>query len=112
MNAGDDLDWEPEPEDPNVKVDTDTVFPGAKQAVEMLRTLPQRKVFFYPACGFDWEPLHRFTDSCTVFIYCDWQAQIDQFVQQIEAINHTHGLICNHLENPMLPFLRATEIRG
>ena len=36
--------------------------------------LAPRKVCFYPACGFDWNPIQRFTDRCRTFIYCDWDS--------------------------------------
>jgi hypothetical protein len=28
-------------------------------------------IFFYPACGFDLEPLYRFSGGCDTFIFCD-----------------------------------------
>lgn len=31
-------------------------------------------VFFYPACGDDYEyPLHRFGSACHTFVFCDWK---------------------------------------
>lgn len=35
----------------------------------------KRRVFFYAASGFDWQPLHRFSHLCDCFVYVDPRAK-------------------------------------
>lgn len=42
-------------------------------------------VFFYPACGVDWNPLHRFSGRCDTFVYCDYGFILETVVANIRA---------------------------
>jgi hypothetical protein len=44
---------------------------GNTQAEQIRARTAKNGVFFYPACGFDLEPLVRFSGVCDTFIYCD-----------------------------------------
>lgn len=44
----------------------------------------KNRVFFYPACGFDWEPLLRFSGTCDTFIYCDYGFTLEQVVDGLK----------------------------
>jgi hypothetical protein len=46
-----------------------------RDAQLILENIQERPVFFYPGAGLDWEPLHRLTHECSVFVYCDWETQ-------------------------------------
>src|ERR1051326_3091972 len=48
-------------------------------AEKINKALSKPNVFFYPACGFDWEPIKQFSDRCSTFIYCDWHFSFEQF---------------------------------
>jgi len=37
------------------------------------------RVLFYPACGFDWNPLRRLTHLADTFVYCDWGISCSDF---------------------------------
>jgi len=50
------------------------------------RKLSRPGVFFYPACGFDWNPLHRFTHLCNVFVYCDIGMRLADFLNWDQSI--------------------------
>ena len=53
-----------------------------------LNGLSDRRIFFYPACGFDWTPLHRFTHLCDTFVYCDYRTETmypADFKEKIDA---------------------------
>jgi hypothetical protein len=39
------------------------------------------KVFFYPASGFDWEPILDLHQRYSTFIYCDWAMKLEDFTQ-------------------------------
>ncbi len=43
-------------------------------------------VFFYPACGFDWEPLYRFSGRCDTFIYCDYMFILEHVVEKLKNL--------------------------
>jgi hypothetical protein len=43
-------------------------------------------VFFYPASGFDWQPLHRFSHLCDVFVYADPRATKEQWLEERQAL--------------------------
>jgi SAM-dependent methyltransferase len=43
----------------------------------------KNQVFFYPACGVDWEPLFRFPGRCDTFIYCDYMFTLEQVVDEL-----------------------------
>ncbi|MEI8292000.1 MAG: hypothetical protein WCH99_21220 [Verrucomicrobiota bacterium] len=43
-------------------------------------------VFFYPACGFDWEPIRRFSGVCDTFIYCDYAFGLKKVVAELEQL--------------------------
>jgi hypothetical protein len=38
----------------------------------VLENLHERRVFYYPGSGQEWEPLRRLTHLCDTFIFCDW----------------------------------------
>jgi len=71
----DDPDWTPDPEDPEDSLSLAKESPRAPEPAQLAHSrFPDQlssKTFFYPACGDDWQPLHRFTHLCDTFIYCD-----------------------------------------
>jgi hypothetical protein len=62
----------------------------AKQAAlnKLVESLRRRRIFFYPACGFDWNPLQRFTHLCDDFVYCDYRMTADDFSNRKESIRN------------------------
>ena len=58
---------------------------------ELLNDLKNRRIFFYPACGKDWNPLHRFTHLCDTFVFCDYGADEAAF----SDIDRIDNLICD-----------------
>jgi hypothetical protein len=59
-----------------------------KETMQLARDLKagNRKVFFYAASSFDWQPLHRFTHLCDTFVYVDprvTEAAFDTAKQQL-----------------------------
>jgi hypothetical protein len=56
------------------------------QTPKLLESLSGRRIFFYPACGFDWNPLHRFTHFCDASVYCDYRMTVDDFNNWKESI--------------------------
>ncbi len=62
----------------------------AKQAAlnKLVESLRGRRIFFYPACGFDWTPLHRFTHLCDTFVYCDYRVQVEDFRKYLASIRN------------------------
>jgi len=49
------------------------------ETAKLLNSLRDGRIFFYPACDKDWNPLHRFTHLCDTFVYCDYNAQDAEF---------------------------------
>jgi hypothetical protein len=54
-----------------------------KEVADLLNSVDKRRVLFYPACGFDWQPLRWFSHLCDFFIYCDWNTPRDGFKQSL-----------------------------
>jgi hypothetical protein len=53
----------------------------------LLSHLYMHRVFYYPACLFDWRPLRWFNSICDVFIYCDWMNRPETVRQKLEQID-------------------------
>jgi hypothetical protein len=43
-----------------------------------------KRVFFYPACGFDYRPIKAFADVCDTFVYCDWGRTLADFTRSLK----------------------------
>jgi hypothetical protein len=55
---------------------------------KLIKSLRGRRIFFYPACGSDWNPLHRFTHLCDTFVYCDFRARVEIFNKYLALIGN------------------------
>src|SRR6266705_3685914 len=66
--------------------------------------LKSEHVFLYLASGFDWYPLCRFGDQCSLFVFCDWwnvgggTRRIEEFEAAIKNVHNgtpsRHALQC------------------
>lgn len=69
----------------------------------LLQQIGSSRVFFYPACSMDWQPLHRFTHLCDTFVYCDYNAQDTEFgdFKKIiyDGVDHGVGLEVGEVSN-------------
>lgn len=64
----------------------------------ILGRIKREAVFFYPACGFDWTQIKRFTDRCSLFVYCDWHTTVEAMAQAMLQVP---------MNNPALNALRC-----
>jgi len=51
-----------------------------EETPSLIENLRGSRIFFYPACGHDWNPLHHFTHLCDTFVYCDYNADRDEMI--------------------------------
>ena len=62
------------------------------EQIRMAReSIKEGRAFFYPACGFDWRPIRRFSGACDTFVYCDWHMQVEHFDQVIQGQGENLG---------------------
>jgi hypothetical protein len=66
-------------------------FRHIRQLRQKIAETPSR-VFFYPACRFDWNPLVLFSSLCDTFIYCDLSPRPEDFEEEIRSVCHLNGL--------------------
>lgn len=62
-------------------------YDTTEKSASILEQLKSGDAFFYPASGFDWYPIIRFSDRCSLFIYCDWATSLQDFEA---AVNNIH----------------------
>lgn len=51
-----------------------------------MKRLSQSRVFYYPACGFEWSPILNYRRRCGVFVYCDWTIKKKAFVEETKSV--------------------------
>ena len=68
-------------------VKMDPPFYKPEQSVSLVERLKVGDAFFYPSSGFDWFPLSRFSDRCSVFIYCDYFKKLQDFTAAVSSIH-------------------------
>lgn len=71
--------------------------------------LTKERVLYYPASGFDWSPISRFADQCSVFIYCDWKTKLTDFEHAMLQVPQNNPALnclkCNHdNSSPVNPY--------
>ena len=70
-------------------------FPGGDTPDAIVRReTASNGVFFYPACGVDWNPLHRFSGRCDTFIYCDYNTTLEEVLDGLS--DHHRYFRVNH----------------
>jgi hypothetical protein len=62
----------------------------------------KRTVFFYPASGFDWQPLHRFSHRCGCFVYIDPRATREKWREEVRALEQDATKAGANLKNAQL----------
>ena len=69
----------------------------------------RRRVFFYAASGFDWQPLHRFSHLCDCFVYVEPRAKEPLFgrrevewEQERKKLEHRETRAGENLKNAQL----------
>ena len=64
-----------------------------KLAIGLPGNLDARRVFFYPACGSDLEPIKRLTHMFEDFVYCDYLARPENWTAD-KIMDERRGLRC------------------
>jgi len=84
---------------------------SSKDVHRLLERIRRNRVFFYPACGLNWQPLEDFRGAADLFVYCDWTTTAEGFRQALAQIpgrvrefhlNDSYLFSClGHWDNPL-----------
>jgi hypothetical protein len=86
-----------------------SLTPEQRTASRLWERLAKDTVLFYPASGFDWEPISQFADQCRMFVYCDWKMTLPDLEQAMLQLPHQNPALnclrCDYAESrPINPY--------